>query len=82
MDRIDAMKIFVTAVDEGSLVGAARRLKRSPTGVSRALSFLEARFSQIWASPSAVSKMSPVLPARSSMHAAEWQAGTELPDIS
>lgn len=43
MDRIDAMKIFVTAVDEGSLVGAARRLKRSPTGVSRALSFLETR---------------------------------------
>jgi DNA-binding transcriptional LysR family regulator len=43
MDRIDAMKIFVTAVDEGSLVGAARRLKRSPTGVSRAVSFLETR---------------------------------------
>ena len=43
MDRIDAMKVFVTAVDEGSLAGAARRLKRSPTAVSRALSFLEAR---------------------------------------
>jgi DNA-binding transcriptional LysR family regulator len=43
MDRIDAMKIFVTAVDEGSLVGAARRLKRSPTAVSRALTFLETR---------------------------------------
>src|SRR6201996_9165554 len=42
MDRIDAMKVFVTAVDEGSLAGAARRLKRSPTAVSRALSFLEA----------------------------------------
>ncbi|MGC1776261.1 MAG: LysR family transcriptional regulator, partial [Pseudolabrys sp.] len=42
MDRIDAMKVFVTAVDEGSLAGAARRLKRSPTAVSR-LSFLEAR---------------------------------------
>jgi DNA-binding transcriptional LysR family regulator len=41
MDRIDAMKVFVTAVDEGSLCGAARRLKRSPTAVSRALSFLE-----------------------------------------
>ena len=38
--------------------------------------------SQIWLSQSAVPKMSPVLPARSSMHAAEWQAGTELPDIS
>jgi DNA-binding transcriptional LysR family regulator len=43
MDRIDAMKVFVTAVDEGSLAGAARPLKRSPTAVSRALSFLEAR---------------------------------------
>ena len=37
------MKVFVTAVDEGSLAGAARRLKRSPTAVSRALRFLEAR---------------------------------------
>jgi DNA-binding transcriptional LysR family regulator len=42
MDRIDAMKVFVTAIDEGSLAGAARLLKRSPTAVSRALSFLEA----------------------------------------
>ena len=41
MDRIDAMKVFVTALDEGSLAGAARRLKRSPTAVSRALTFLE-----------------------------------------
>jgi DNA-binding transcriptional LysR family regulator len=41
MDRIDAMKVFVTAVDEGSLAGAARRLKRSPTAVSRALALLE-----------------------------------------
>lgn len=42
MDRIDAMKIFVTAVDEGSLAGAARRLNRSATAVSRAIAFLEA----------------------------------------
>ena len=41
MDRIDAMKVFVTAVDEGSLAAAARLLKRSPTAVSRALNFLE-----------------------------------------
>jgi DNA-binding transcriptional LysR family regulator len=41
MDRIDAMKVFVTAVEEGSLAGAARRLKRSPTAISRALSLLE-----------------------------------------
>jgi DNA-binding transcriptional LysR family regulator len=42
MDRIDAMRVFITAIDEGSLAGAARRLKRSPTAVSRALNFLEA----------------------------------------
>ncbi|KQS88153.1 MULTISPECIES: LysR family transcriptional regulator [unclassified Rhizobium] len=42
MDRIDAMKVFVTAVEEGSLAGAARLLKRSPTAVSRALNLLEA----------------------------------------
>jgi DNA-binding transcriptional LysR family regulator len=42
MDRIDAMRVFVTALDEGSLAGAARRLGRSPTAVSRALAFLEA----------------------------------------
>lgn len=42
MDRIDAMKVFVTAVDEGSLAAAARRLKRSPTAVSRAINLLEA----------------------------------------
>lgn len=41
MDRIDAMKVFVAALDEGSLAGAARQLKRSPTAVSRALAFLE-----------------------------------------
>ncbi len=42
MDRIDAMKVFITALDEGSLAGAARLLRRSPTAVSRALAFLEA----------------------------------------
>ncbi|MDM7930256.1 LysR family transcriptional regulator [Blastomonas fulva] len=42
MDRIDAMKIFVTAVEEGSLAGAARRLRRSPTAISRAIASLEA----------------------------------------
>src|ERR1700742_3960171 len=43
MDRIDAMKIFVTALDEGSLAGAGRRLGRSPAAVSRAVAFLEDR---------------------------------------
>ena len=41
MDRIDAMKVFVTALDEGSLAGAARKLGRSPAAVSRALVLLE-----------------------------------------
>ena len=43
MDRIDAIRVFVVAVDEGSLAGAARRLGKSPTAVSRALAFLETR---------------------------------------
>lgn len=41
MDRLDAMKVFVTALDEGSFAGAGRRLKRSPTAVRRAIGFLE-----------------------------------------
>jgi DNA-binding transcriptional LysR family regulator len=41
MDRIDAMKVFVAAVDEGSLAGASRKLGRSPAAVSRAIAFLE-----------------------------------------
>ncbi|MGA9334146.1 MAG: LysR family transcriptional regulator [Rudaea sp.] len=43
MDRIDAMKIFIAALDEGSLAGAGRKLRRSPAAVSRAIAFLEAR---------------------------------------
>jgi DNA-binding transcriptional LysR family regulator len=43
MDRIEAMSIFITALDEGSLAAAARRLKRSPAAVSRAIAYLEAR---------------------------------------
>jgi len=41
MDRIDAMRVFVTALGEGSLAGAGRRLGRSPAAVSRAIAFLE-----------------------------------------
>ena len=41
MDRIEAMKVFIAALDEGSLAGAGRRLKRSPAAVSRAIAFLE-----------------------------------------
>src|SRR3954452_20095978 len=43
MDRLDAMKAFVLAVDEGSLAAAGRKLGRSPTAVSRAIVFLEQR---------------------------------------
>lgn len=41
MDRIDAMKVFIAALDEGSLAGAGRLLGRSPAAVSRAIAFLE-----------------------------------------
>jgi DNA-binding transcriptional LysR family regulator len=41
MDRVDAMKVFVAALDEGSLAGAGRKLGRSPAAVSRAVAFLE-----------------------------------------
>jgi len=41
MDRIDAMKVFVATLDEGSLAGAGRRLGKSPAAVSRAIAFLE-----------------------------------------
>jgi DNA-binding transcriptional LysR family regulator len=43
MDRIEAMKIFIQVLDEGSLAGAARKLKRSPATISRAIGFLEAQ---------------------------------------
>src|SRR5688572_18128250 len=42
MDRIDAMKVFIAALDEGSLAGAGRLLRRLPASVSRAVAFLEA----------------------------------------
>ena len=41
MDRIDAMRVFVTALEERSLAAAARKLSRSPAAVSRAIAFLE-----------------------------------------
>jgi DNA-binding transcriptional LysR family regulator len=43
MDRLDAMKVLVVAVDEGSLAAAGRKLGRSPAAVSRAIAFLEDR---------------------------------------
>ena len=41
MDRIEAMQVFIAALDEGSLAAAGRRLGRSPAAVSRAIAFLE-----------------------------------------
>jgi DNA-binding transcriptional LysR family regulator len=43
MDRLDAMKVFVVTLDEGSLAAAGRKLGRSPAAVSRAIAFLEER---------------------------------------
>ena len=42
MDRIEAMKIFIAALDEGSLAGASRKTGRSAAAVSRAVAYLEA----------------------------------------
>jgi DNA-binding transcriptional LysR family regulator len=43
MDRLDEMEIFVAIVEQGSLAGAARRLRRSAPAVTRALTALEDR---------------------------------------
>jgi DNA-binding transcriptional LysR family regulator len=43
MDRLDELTIFVAIVEAGSLVSAARRLRRSPPAITRALSSLEDR---------------------------------------
>lgn len=41
MDRLDAMSLFVAAVDEGSLAAAARHYGRSPAAATRAVTLLE-----------------------------------------
>ncbi len=41
MDRFEAMRIFVSVLDEGSLAAAGRRLGRSPAAVTRAVAALE-----------------------------------------
>ena len=43
MDRLDELGIFVAIVEAGSLVGASRRLRRSPPAITRALISLENR---------------------------------------
>jgi len=41
MDRLDALSVFVAVAEQGSFVAAARRLRRSPTAVTRAVAALE-----------------------------------------
>jgi DNA-binding transcriptional LysR family regulator len=41
IDRLDAMRVFVTALDEGSLARAGQKLRRSPAAITRALAALE-----------------------------------------
>ncbi|HEX5327578.1 MAG TPA: LysR family transcriptional regulator [Acetobacteraceae bacterium] len=43
MDRLDELAVFVAIVEAGSLAAAARRLRRSPPAVTRALAALEER---------------------------------------
>jgi DNA-binding transcriptional LysR family regulator len=43
MDRVEAMRVFVAVLDEGSLSNAARKLGKSPAAVSRAVTDLEQR---------------------------------------
>lgn len=43
MDRLDELAVLVAVVEQGSLVGAARRLRRSPPAITRALGALEQR---------------------------------------
>jgi DNA-binding transcriptional LysR family regulator len=43
MDRLDELAVFVAVAEQGSFVGAARRLGRSPTAVTRAIALLESR---------------------------------------
>ncbi|MBU6418943.1 MAG: LysR family transcriptional regulator [Proteobacteria bacterium] len=45
MDRIDAMRAFVAAVDRGSLAAASRSVSMSPAAVTRAIAALEERLS-------------------------------------
>lgn len=41
IDRLDSMRVFVTALNEGSLARAGQRLSRSPAAISRAIAALE-----------------------------------------
>lgn len=43
MDRLDELEVFLAILDAGSLIGASRKLRRSPPAVTRLLSSLEQR---------------------------------------
>ncbi len=43
MDRLDAVSVFVAVAEQGSFAAAARRLRRSPAAVTRAVAALEDR---------------------------------------
>ena len=47
MDRLEAMSLFVAAVEGGSLAAAAKRYGRSPAAVTRAVALLELNAGQI-----------------------------------
>ncbi|WP_158782962.1 LysR family transcriptional regulator [Pantoea sp. BAV 3049] len=44
MDKLDELAVFVAVVQQGSLAGAARTLRRSPPAITRTLAALENRF--------------------------------------
>jgi DNA-binding transcriptional LysR family regulator len=43
MDRLDELQVFLAILDAGSLAAAARKLRRSPSAVTRILTMLEDR---------------------------------------
>ena len=43
MDRLETLSAFVAVADQGSFVGAARHLERSPASITRAIAALEDR---------------------------------------
>jgi DNA-binding transcriptional LysR family regulator len=43
MDRLDLIAIFLAVAEQGSFIGAARKLARSPAAISRAVAALERR---------------------------------------
>jgi len=43
MDRLDELEVFIAIMDAGSLIGASRKLRRSPPAITRLLGSLEQR---------------------------------------